>query len=298
MEHIIAALSNFKPKKEIIIPLLIILMFFWSLVHHFSKIVVAEIKPALVGFLRYAFGAIAILILMIIRKERLQNCDRRIGHKFCCTTKSTTKTRKNDAVVLICFGVLGGIAMLFMLIGLQMSTATNSAILVNTSPLFVTLLAPLLIGEKVTRIQFIGVIIAFIGIVLVTMNGLTISEFLRNELLLGNLAFLASALLISLTIVYGKRYIHIHGALVYTFYSAIGGALALFLYALLSNELLTISKITPIFWLIIIYMGMFVTGFTYALWAYGVKHIGASRATALKLLITLFATLSSVVLLG
>jgi drug/metabolite transporter (DMT)-like permease len=179
-----------------------------------------------------------------------------------------------------------------------MSTATNSAILVNTSPLFVTLLAPLLIGEKVTRIQFIGVIIAFIGIVLVTMNGLTISEFLRNELLLGNLAFLASALLISLTIVYGKRYIHIHGALVYTFYSAIGGALALFLYALLSNELLTISKITPIFWLIIIYMGMFVTGFTYALWAYGVKHIGASRATALKLLIPLFATLSSVVLLG
>ena len=50
---------------------------------------------------------------------------------------------------------------------LKFTAISNSVVLVNTSPLWVGLLAPLLIGEKIKRMTFLGMLLSIIGCVII-----------------------------------------------------------------------------------------------------------------------------------
>lgn len=267
-------------KKEQFVPVLIILMFFWALILPLSKMIVADVSPPLIAFLRNALGALALLVFIVYRKRDM-------------------KIEKKDILPLALLGFLGtALASLLMFTGIQLSTATNASILVNTNPIFVALLAPFLIHEKLHRNQLMGIILAFIGMVLVTTNGMGLDELVKSSHFSGNVALIASAMFIMLYTVYGKKYIKKYGGLIATFYTVLAGSIFLLFYNAVTGDLYNIAKISLSEWLIILYIGAIVTGFVYAVWYKSIKFIGAARASSFKLLIPVFATATAIVLLG
>jgi drug/metabolite transporter (DMT)-like permease len=267
-------------KKDQYVPALVILMFLWALVIPLSKLIVEDAGAPLLSFLRNALGAIAIFIMIVIRGREV-------------------RIDKQDYVPLIVIGIIGtAIASLLMFIGVDLSTATNAAILVNTNPIFVAILAPFLISEHLSRRQFAGILLAFIGIVLVTTNGMGIADFFGSQMFIGNLILVVSGLCIALYTIYGKKYVKRYGGLVATFYTVLAGAIFLLIYNIITGDISRLLFLSLEHWIIIFYIGAIVTGFVYALWYKSIKFIGASRAASFKLLIPVFAAAVSIAFLG
>lgn len=270
----------FDIKKEQFVPILIILMFFWGLMHPLSKMVVADISPALMAFLRNAFGAATLFTLLFIKKNDFL-------------------VEKKDLPGLLLLGLCGtALSSLLLFTGLNLSTATNASILVNTNPIFVALLVPFLIQEKIGIRQLIGILLAFVGMVLVTTNGMPLNQIINSSYFTGNLFLIGSSLCLTFYTIYGKRYVEKYGGSIPAFYTVFVGALFLFSYNVITGEINNLATISPGGWLIVAYVGIVITGFIYAIWYKSIKFIGAARASSFKLLIPVFATISAIVLLG
>ena len=99
---------------------------------------------------------------------------------------------------------------------LAFTTVASSVVLVDTAPLWVALIAPLALGERISRPVKIGMWLAFVGGVLValsdacvwTSSGLVcppVGEFVRGKAFLGDLLALAGALTAAMYLIIGRR---------------------------------------------------------------------------------------------
>lgn len=80
--------------------------------------------------------------------------------------------RKRNMLLLIVSGMLLGIHFAVWVTSLRYTNVISSTVLVTTSPIWVTLLSPLLLKEKLPRVFTVGLIIALAGIVLISLNGM------------------------------------------------------------------------------------------------------------------------------
>jgi drug/metabolite transporter (DMT)-like permease len=85
-------------------------------------------------------------------------------------------------------GIVGNtIYQILFIYGLNYTTAGNSSLLVATNPIFVALISGLLRLEKISKGMWVGIILSFIGMVIVIANGpsgLSLgSETLRGDIL-------------------------------------------------------------------------------------------------------------------
>jgi drug/metabolite transporter (DMT)-like permease len=267
-------------KKHQYVPVLVLLMFFWALIHPLSKMIVADVSPALMAFLRNVLGALTLLLIVGLKKTSL-------------------KIEKKDMVPMALLGIAGtALASLLMFIGIELSSATNASILINANPIFIALLAPLLIHEKLERKQLAGVLLAFVGMVLVTTNGLGLEQLLQSTFFLGNIALIGGALLLMVYTVYGKHYVKKYGGVVATIYTVAAGAVFLLFYSIFTGDIANMAELSLHEWLVLLYIGAVITGFIYAVWYGSIRHIGAARASSFKLLIPVFATATAIVMLG
>ena len=271
---------RFRLGKGQFIPLLIFIMFLWALVMPLSKAIVDNVSPIMLTVLRNVLGAGAIFAFILFKKYKIT-------------------IEKKDIFPLAIIGAIGtGLGPLLMFIGVSLSTATNASILVNTNPIFVALLAPLLIAETVGKREMIGILVSFIGMLLVTTNGLGISQLIESEFFIGNIALIGAAICIMIYTVYGKKYIEKYGGINATLFTVAAGALFMIIYAFFTNGFQDISKYGTIEWAGILYIGIVVTALVYSLWYKSIKVIGAAKASSFKLLIPVFATATAIMILG
>jgi len=269
-----------KLKKSEYVPVLILLMFFWALMHPLSKMIVSSVSSSLMAFLSTALGSIALFLFLIWQKQEIS-------------------IDKKDILPLFLIGICGtALSSLFLFIGIDLSNATNASILVNSNPIFVALLAPFILSEKLNKKQLFGVLLAFIGMVLVTTNGLGLNQLIDSSFFLGNIALITSALFITIYTIFGKKYIKKYGGLLATFYTVLAGAIFLLIYTTANGDIVNALNLSIMEWLIVLYIGIVITGFIFAVWYESIKHIGAVRASSFKLLIPVFATITAILLIG
>jgi len=79
--------------------------------------------------------------------------------------------RGNDRLMLFLRAFFGYIGMVLIFYAITKMELGNAVTLFNTLPIFVALLAPLCLGEPFKKIQFLFVIIAFIGITIIIKPG-------------------------------------------------------------------------------------------------------------------------------
>lgn len=183
----------------------------------------------------------------------------------------------------------------FMLAGLERTTASTSGIITSATPVMVLVLS-LFFGERLNRRSLVGVAIATIGLVVLTIGGGNDGSAGSSELLGGFLVFIA---------VIGEAFFTIFGKMVAERLTPLAQAMWISLYGFLMFVPLAIYDL-PNFdvgdtrasgWIAIGYSGLMVTVFSAYLWFVGLRSVPASRAGIFIGMIPVSAVVLSALLL-
>ncbi len=123
--------------------------------------------------------------------------------------------RRDDLLWAIVSGAALGLHFTTWITSLEYTAVVNSVTLVTTSPLWVALLAPLLLGERLTRATIIGLVLAIGGGVLVAASAAAGDPPTRHDPWLGNGLALIGAVAAAVYLIIGRRLRARWGLLVY-----------------------------------------------------------------------------------
>lgn len=175
------------------------------------------------------------------------------------------------------FGMV--INMLFFFKGLSLSTPINSSVIITLSPVMVLILASILIGERITWLKTLGIIIGMAGALVLVLfsNGESQNA---PDIPLGNTLFIVNAFSYGLYLILVKP--------LTAKYSSITLMKWLFLIAIFINLPVTIGEFTSVDWMHLPFdaiwkMGYVVVGttfLTYLLNVYALKQLSPATISA------------------
>lgn len=143
----------------------------WGMMYVVSKVVMDVIPPFTLLTIRLVMG-IAVLWVIIARQG------------------GTGFTRK-QILTAVGVGLVGyGISVALQFAGTHMSTASNAALVTSVTPAFILPFAAWLLGEKITRLRFIALLISTIGVIAVVDPR---TADLSSNLFIGNLILIGAA---------------------------------------------------------------------------------------------------------
>lgn len=151
--------------------------------------------------------------------------------------------------------------------GLRLTTASEGAVLGNTRPIFVTLIAALFLHEALTRRKASGIGLAFLGVVFIIGLDSLPTASSTTEQFIGNIALLLSSVSGAIGLVLTKRVVSHFGPLPSLAYTNSFGALGLLFLAaieLTRTGGLPPTTVTP--WLALVYQAVFTTILAHILW--------------------------------
>lgn len=186
--------------------------------------------------------------------------------------------KKNDWLLLLFIAVSGAVlGPSFFFLGLETSTASDTALLGNGEIIFSVILAIIFFREKLRRLGVLAVGMVIVGMFIVTTD-LEISESLLNPDNLGNLAILVAtafwALDNNLSKILSKK---INLVRIIQLKSAIGGAILLAVVIVLEIPLeITLEQVPSI-----LFLGGAGFGLSIYLFLHGLKRIGTVRTIML-----------------
>ena len=191
-------------------------------------------------------------------------------------------------------GVLGFPVILYR--GLQLTTATNAALINATGPLMTAGMAALLLRERLSLRHVLGGIISFFGVTLIVSGG-SLERLLRWHVNAGDLYVLFAVALWGLYSVISRRATHSRSVFSVTAIST-WMALPLFFGAATVG-----GQAAPTDWswrllLAVFYIGIFPSGIAFLSWNEGVRRVGPNRAMAFYNMLPVYGSVLGFILLG
>jgi drug/metabolite transporter (DMT)-like permease len=238
---------------------LFFVVFLWGSSFALIKIGVEMIPPITLAFLRFLI-AVPFLIGFTYLRNR---------HIF---KRSILK----DWKIFAFLGVTGvTLQNLLQNVGLQFTTASNASLIIGANPIFIALLDSVYLKEKVTLKLVSGVVLAFSGIVFVIKP----TEWpLHPMMVAGDLLCLCSGFAWACYSVFTRKKLLKYGANEITTYSMVLGTLFLLPSSLVFEKL--DLNISPMSWLILLYLGLLCSGLAFLLWSRALEDVSATKAGA------------------
>jgi drug/metabolite transporter (DMT)-like permease len=239
---------------------------------------VDEIPVFTVAALRFGVASVLLLAWAIVSRRRL------------------APLRWGDMPLVLGLGLtaVAGYNALF-LTGLTLAPASDGSILVpGTIPLLTTLLAVLLLHERIGRRTVAGIAIAIAGLAVVVGP----AGEAGGTRLSGDLLFLASSGVWAAYNILVRLASSRFDAISATLYAMICGALMLAPLAVLEGSWSSVVAASPRALVSIAYLAVFGSIVAFVFLQIGVARIGAARASAFTLLVPLFGVGLSVMLLA
>src|SRR5947199_3990938 len=253
---------------------LILTAIIWGSALVVTKSLLQEIGPFTAAVLRF-FIAWVILAPFAFRQ----------GYRLSLAVRPT----------FLLFG-LTGIALYIAMtnVGLVYTAASSAALVQAAIPAVTTLLSVLLLKERVSRMQLLGIGLSIAGLLLVT-------EINMNQAgsapLLGNLFVFGGVLAWAVYTVQGKKLVSTFPWLVITTTSISAGLIFLLPFAFGELWLQGLPHLRADGLLQLLYLGAASSALGYALWNYGLRFLDASEAAPYINLIPVVGLLLSVILL-
>lgn len=211
--------------------------------------------------------------------------------------KAGPRPSRRDWFMLALLGFLGiSVAYASFLWGMQYSSASNAAIIFATNPAVTNGLLVLIWRVKPTRLQVLGILSAFFGLLVVISQG-SLSRLLNFHLSTSDLLLLVNVLSVAFFTNLSQKVMAKFSPVITTVYTLLFGTL--FLLPLGVWE--TIQRgFNPTWqgWLIFFYMGFIVTGFALFLNFAAIDGVGSGQAAIFGNLSPVFSMILAVFVLG
>lgn len=253
---------------------------FWGGAFIAGKIALKEIPPFTLATIRFGLAAILLLLLTLYYD------------------KGKAKAELSDLPWLALLGLTGvfGYNALFF-VGLNITTAINGSLIVASNPIITTLLAALIIKEKIYRKQALGIMVSFSGVLLVISKGSLqiVTTFKFNP---GDLLLIAAVFCWALYSIVGKKVMKKFSPLASTTYACVIGSILLLPLALYEGGLSNIFNYSLNTYIALFYMVIFASVLGFVWWYQGVLKVGASGAAIFINLVPISAMVMSGLFMG
>ena len=255
----------------------ILAMIFWSFSFIWFKIANKTFHPITIVFIRLLFSVILMTVFLVV-------------------TKNYMKIKKGDWKLFLMLAVFEPFFyFLGESFGLTYVSATVCSVLISTIPVFATIGAWLIFKEKLKAINYIGIIVSFIGVLvfILNVNG-SISFDIKGLGLL--LLAVISAVGYNLTL---SRLIETYSPVyIVNVQNLVGAILFLPLFLIFDFKSFISTSLTFNMFRPIIELSIFASCGAFILFAWSVKNMGITKANVFSNCIPIFTALFSFILMG
>jgi drug/metabolite transporter (DMT)-like permease len=265
-------MHNIKISKSILFAFGVTI-FLWASAFPVIKLALQDFKAEHLSALRLIIGSLLLCIIGIIKKVPLPHL--------------------KDIPFILLLGFCGfTVYHTSLSIGEYYVSAGIASLLVSTTPIFSALLAIFFLKERFSKLAWGGSIIAFLGVVLISIG----NEEKITVVVIGVILILFASLGESVYFVFQKRYLDKYGFIPFTIYTIVSGAIFMLLFLPSSyNEIQTASTTSL---LAVLYLGIFPTVIPYFALAFTIQKIGVADATISLYLTPAVSILLAYILLG
>ncbi|MEP6493175.1 MAG: DMT family transporter [bacterium] len=198
---------------------------------------------------------------------------------------------------LLALGVLGnGIYQFFFVQGIARTRASDAALVVAASPVFIAIIGRMRGVERLRRVALAGIGLSVAGIAVVVLG--TAQSDTGQATLLGDLLVLCGSLAWAIYTVLLKPYTERVNGLQLSAFTMSGGAVALLSVAWPAVYHASWSTLPTLGWSAILYSGVFALVVAYYFWYRGVRIIGPTRTAMYSNLQPIIAVLVAWIMLG
>ena len=256
--------------KTVISLLLIFVSLVWAGSFVAVKITVDEIPPIDLGFLRFLVATPFMVLILLLRKRE-------------------TRLPARELMSLSILGLTGvTLLYIFQFIGIEYTTASTSAVLINTNVIFIALLSGMFLKEKFSIKKAAGIAVSFFGVVVVILAQMTNENIVFSHIfLIGCIFVILSAFCWAIYSIVGKRLLTTYDPFTVTTYAFVLGTI-FFLPVVLPNILGVVQNISFNGWMAVLYLALLCSVFGYVAWYYVLSQTEAGKAAVFLNLIPLF----------
>jgi drug/metabolite transporter (DMT)-like permease len=253
-----------------------------------NKIALENVSPLIVAGMIYFIGGV---VLFVLRNSPLNE---RILKLLETSTQTEEKITRSDyktlALVILCGAIL---APLFLMYGLDQTTAVNASLLLNAEVLFTVSIAFIFWRERGSIKDYLAIAVILIGVLFLTTNGqfqnITITTIAGNLLIIGACLFWGIDNNLS------KKLSKKHDLLLVTGLKCLIGGIALLLLALTIgvNLYFPLSALPYV-----LFVGAFSIGISTLFFTFALREIGAMRTGVVFSTSALFGAVFAFLVLG
>jgi drug/metabolite transporter (DMT)-like permease len=259
--------------------MLILMSVIWGLNFTAIKGALADFQPLTFNAIRFGTSSLFLLGLLWIKERNLG-------------------IHRKDLARFVVLAIIGNTAyQLFFINGIALTTATSSALILATTPIFIILFGALLDIEKVTSRVVQGVILSFLGVVMIVLGAGDALTF-SSQSLLGDLLIVANPICWSIYTVLSKPMLKEYSPLKLTAVTMAIGAVPLVVVGVPTLGTQNWAAISVNAWLGLGFSAFLAIGIGYVIWYTGVSRIGSARTSLYDNLVTVFAVASAWILLS
>jgi len=265
----------------------------WGTAYVAAKYALVALGPFTAAAGRFVLGAALLWPLMALAGRRSE------GSRGAPLQRLASK----DVPLVIAIGLFQ-VTFYFALqyVGMRYTTAANTALIVNTRPVFVALLSATWLGERLDTAQVTGILVAFLGVALLTVGPGMNQYGLSASRALGDLLILLNAISGAVAIILLKQMLHRYTPLLTAAYTTTAGALGLLALALIElatgRALGAFSSSAIGSWIAVLFMAVFNTVIPYLLWYSALSRLTTTETTIFLYLTPLISVLLSAIMLG
>ena len=267
--------SNLLPYLEAIFAVVV-----WGASFIATKLVLRDISPVTVVWLRFLMGVAILGIAVAMRRQ------------FALLHKSEWRY----------FALLGFLGITFhqwlQSNALQTSEAGTTAWIVSTTPVFMALLGWIVLRERLAGMKITGIMLAFLGVLLVVYDGDLRSISLQSFGKPGDILILISAINWAVFSVLSRRGLKAHPATLMMFYVMIFGWLFTSILFFATESIFEVSQLTTNGWAGIAFLGIFCSGLAYIAWYDALQALTTAQTGVFLYIEPLVAVLIAFFILG
>jgi len=262
--------------------MLIVTTFIWGSGHPIIKLILADLNPIQISMLSSALGAVAVAIGLIVTRQ--------IGNLAQLRGRSLSLALLSGAIMFFLYPMLSFSA-------LQRIPASTNSILVATSTIFVALLSPIFLKERLDSKGIAAVVLSFVGVSLVVLSTAGAAMDLSALNLFGCSLSLLGAIASASYAIIGRRVMSAFDALSVTLVGSLLGAVLLAVAVAMTSGFDQIAHMSSVNYALMAYWGIF-SGLAYVMFYYCLKRLEATKASSFIYLSPLFAVTLSIAILG
>ncbi len=188
----------------------------------------------------------------------------------------TIKFKSHSWIILL--ALVAVLHLMIQIYGLEFTSASNTGWIVGMAPIFIALLGFFFLKETLTLFKVMGIIVAFIGLLLLISRGdISNIDFLKNK---GDFLVLGSAFTWGVYSIINKKISLQYSPLMTILYLFLTMAIIISPFVVGSEFVTVLFHISIKVWFAILFLGIFCSGLGYVLWAQALKEMDAAKAGA------------------